>query len=203
MKTIRYLSFVLFLLTGNSFAQEKPRSIRIQEIVLKDSVLIQQIEKLIQDEINNKEDKHEFFKRGLGYINLSLLNYTDKGVLRKYYISPKMVSLRKNDSDSKYPLFYSYVGNRLVLIDINAFENSMIYQITESSKRRFRKKLEPYLEKTQNITARDSSGNIKIRDKHFRADYFWMHSGRYIYIYQDKPPVILTEREEELKNYKN
>jgi len=190
----------LLSIGGLSLAQVKNTPIRIQEIVLKDSFLVQQIEKLIHDEINNKVDSNRFFKKGLGYINLHLLNSTDRDVLRKYCISPGISGFRESNPDEIYPLFYSYVADRMVLIYSDEFRGIADLRITETSKRRFRRKLEPFLEKTQNITAYDSVRNVKIRDKHFRPDHLWMHSGKYIYIYRDKSAQVLNEREEELKN---
>lgn len=200
---IRLTLWMCIIVTSPLFAQLRYPSIKIQEITITDSILIHQIEKLIQDEVNNEEDKHQFFKRGLGYVNLSYSNFTDRDVLRKYYISPRMIGFRKNDPDSRYPLFYSFVAKRMVLIDIHALENSTSFKITKKSKRQFRKKLEPYLEKTQNITVYDSLGNVVIRDRYFRVDWFRLHSGRYIYIYNNRPPLVLNEREEEIKQLKS
>lgn len=196
------LVLCLFLISvGSLSAQVKRPPLKIQEIVLKDSVLIQQIERLIQDEINNEEDEYEFFKSGLGYINLHVLNYSDRDVIRKYVIYPGMTAYRKSSSDELYPLFYSFVANRMVLIYIDPLYRFANFRFTQSSKRQFRKKLEPYLEKPQNITARDSDGNIVIRDKHFRIDWFRLHSGRYIYIFHDMPPLVLNESEEQLRQH--
>lgn len=203
MKYKYVLLFSIFYSISVLQAQSLPAKLRIQEIVFTDSILVREIKNLIQHEINNKEDKNDFFKRGLGYINLHLANNLDRDVLIKYYISPGMSGFRKSTPDNLYPFFYSYVGNRMILIHLDEFSRFSDYRFSKRSKRQFRKKLEPYLEKTQNIKAYDSLGNVTIRDRHFRMDWFRLHSGRYIYIFNDRPPLVLNEREEEIKQLKS
>ncbi len=186
---ISFLVAISSILT--SYSQNKT-PYKIQYLDLKDKFVIKEIEKLIKDEINSN-DTSQFFKKGLGYIKLNIYNYSDRDTIIKYYLTPSLEGLKKEDTDNKYPLFYTYVSKRIVLIYLNVLLEFADYKLAEKSKRRIRKKIEPFLEKTRKMTFYDIEGKKTFTDKNFRIDYIKFHAGRYIYILKDKPPIVINE----------
>lgn len=102
----------------------------------------------------------------------------------------------KEVSNNAYPIFYTYVNNRIVLIDVDGVDKFASFNISEKTKRKFRKKIEPFLEKTERRTFRDMEGNKTFNDNKFRIDWFRVfrvHNGKYIYTLKNKPPIVVQE----------
>lgn len=168
---------------------------------------MKEIEKLIQEEVNAKEDTstnvkaftENFFKKGFGYVrlyiegNLQGTFFHEGDTLARYYISPSLVSIKKEAADTVYPPFYSYVGGRLVLVYMPILDNVTDLNFSEKSKKKLRKRVDAFLEKPQDVTAYNMDGSVAFRDKHFRIDYFRIHTGKYIYILKNKPPIVVKE----------
>lgn len=191
LRIVLVFSIMFIFLRYIAFSQEKPDN-KIQYLVLKDKFLIKEIKKLIVDEINSN-DSNQFFKKGLGYVRLNVYNYSHNDTLIKYYITPTMTSFKKDDNDDLYPLFYTYINERIVLIYLNVVNEFSIFNLSKKSKTRFRKKVEIFLPETKKMTFYDMEGKKTFTDKNFRIDYFKFHGGKYIYILKDKPPIVINE----------
>ena len=180
MARVLIIFFTVILLTTSAFGQNG-KAIAIQYVILKDEVINKEIGILITRESNSNDPEH-FFKRGLGYIIINIRQYFRSDTLTEYYIEPSMNALKREDPDSKYPVFYNYVGGRPVLIYANALQSTINLVFLPNSKSELRKRLNPYLEKTTSRVFCDASGRKIFKDKHFRSDHFKFDSGKYIYI---------------------
>lgn len=60
---------VMFISSGYIATSQEKHEKKIQYVVLKDTFLVKEIEKLIIEE-TNINDTNQFFKRGLGYVTL-------------------------------------------------------------------------------------------------------------------------------------
>lgn len=202
-KNHKYLLLIIFFcfLANNVFGQTNAK-IDIQYLELKDTVLTQEIENLILEEVNreiivndsNKVFAENFFKKGLGYIYLNINRNIKGDTLCMYYISPTMMTLRKDAMDNAYPPFYSYIGGRLIFIYLSELEFAANITYSGKSKKMLRKKLDRFLEKPKDVTFYDLNGKKEFRDKKMRIDYFQFHNGKYIYILKNAPPIIARDQ---------
>jgi hypothetical protein len=74
------------------------------------------------------------FKKGLGYIDATLIKYPDKDTIAVYYVSPQLHGYTNESIDWSYPDFYSYINNRLVLISVIRYIPSQSEDIRKSKK---------------------------------------------------------------------
>jgi hypothetical protein len=176
---------------------KKRAKLTIEQVTLLDTFLLNQVNLLIEEE----SEQDSLFKKGLGYVELHYVNNFSEvfmedaekeHVIRSYYISPSLYSLKK-DNELSYPPFYSYVGERLVFIYPFRLDNLLCYRYSKRSKRQLRRKLEPFLEKPKSQTFYGIDGKKSFRDKKFRVDYFKFHGGKYIYIFNDRPPKVIRD----------
>jgi len=198
MISINYLKYVLIyflsfnLLTFKIYGQAK-KQIDIQHILLKDTFLRKEVEKLIAEQVNSNDPQHSF-KHGLGYITVNVSKHSKGDTLLEYYIAPNLYSIKEEDLNQIYPPFYTYIGNRIALIYLSELDFVAKVAYSEKSKRMLRKKIKPFLEKTKDVTFYDVEGRKMFRDKKMRIDYFQFHNGKYIYILKDKPPIVVKGR---------
>ena len=181
---MRFFILILFILHSNFLFCQNSK-INIQYITLKNKIIEKEIEEIVDKEIEN-DKTNGFFKKGLGYINLYMENYVHGDTLAKCYVEPSMYSLKKGDENAKYPIFYTYINGRIVLIYINILQNFINPIFSERSKSKIRRKLNYFLEKTTDQTFYDDSGKKAFRDKNFRIDYFKFDSGKYFYLTKDE-----------------
>lgn len=172
----------------------KRKKVDIQEVSLRDTILINEIKKLIKEET----EQSEMFRKGWGYIyvytNANEYLFYDtvvsKNVRRCYYINVSWVGLksmkRQEKAYSYYPNFYTFVDGKLVFIKLPILEDMVCQAYTEKSMRRLRKIQNKFLEKTKHSTFHDMDGKKVFTDRHFRIDYHKLHGGKYIYIYRDQ-----------------
>lgn len=164
--------------------------LHIQQVTLQDTFLVQQLERLIRDE--SKES--EYFRSGMGYLEVFPTQILEQGIEHRYYIKNDFISFREDKNDSAFPAFYSWVGGRLVFIHLQMLDGVFCYRYSKRSKKELKKKLEPFLPKSEKLVARDSTGKVFIRDKHFRLEQTKLHGGRYVYVFNDgRPPVVTPE----------
>ena len=160
-------------MTLNALAQGKSHKVHIQEVGLKDS-----IGHHIQYFIDSVSQRDEGFRNGKGY--LWLIMYEDQGgnsapdslAIRHY-------ELRKNeydydDDDSHFPLFYTLFNGRPILIetrDVSSPEYFLNYRISQRSKRKFRRLLEPFLPPKEKVPdAIRKQGKRPYRPRWWRAE---------------------------------
>gem|GEM_PF-3114014 len=164
--------------------------LHIEEVSIKDTFLIQQLERLIIDE----SKKDSVFRSGMGYLEVYPTQNLEQRIEHRYYINNDFLAFRKDMDDMVYPSFYSWVGGRLVFIHMSVLDGVFCYRYSKRSKKELKKKLEPFLPKAERLVARDSTGKVFIRDKHFRLERTKLHGGRYVYVFSDgRPPVVTPE----------
>ena len=175
---MKNLFFILLsFLSLSSYSQ----NLRSHQIKLTDSLLKKELFSFI-DSVENTND--EF--RQYGYIEVSLLYMNNEAINKdlklKYRIKDQYYSLNKN---SNFPLYYTYVKDRLILL-YNLLPNNLSNpKLNEKTKRKWIKKINKTLRKPEHVIAKDSSGNVIINDKNFIDDSFNIHGGETLYIYNN------------------
>lgn len=196
-----FLPFIiLFFCVLPAFSQ-KNKSVEIQYIALQDTFLVKEIEKLIQEEVNRVMDTavtnelitENFFKKGLGYVDLYIEGNLKGDTLAKYYIVPSLMSIREDAADEAYAPFYTYISGRLVLVHMPLLKKAAALNFSGKSKKMLRKRVDAFLEKPQDVTVYGMDGSVAFRDKNFRIDYFRFHGGKYIYMLKSKPPIVVKD----------
>lgn len=159
--------------------------LEIQQITLTDQELIKQIGVMIGE----KQADSVFRRRG--YISVSYVNraYPNEQVVRAYNIAPEYLSADEMTNEYRFPLFYSYMNNKLVTIRNTPIYESICYQIKTKSKKAFQKILEPYLEKKIRIDMPNSSGTGTVKVK-LREDFIQIHGGKTLYILADGRSIV-------------
>jgi hypothetical protein len=139
---------------GCNLPLKERKKIHIQEVSIKDTVLIDQLKQFAQ-----QEAKKDFtLIKGLWYLYVIINSDNKEDVAQSYYINRSMISLKKDsfypkkqniNVDPSYPPFYAYVEGRLVFIHNYALEDAICYRYSKKSKHKLRKLQEPFLEKTR------------------------------------------------------
>ncbi len=192
-KSLLYLLlFAGFFVSKSGFAQHHPvemnsgKNIDIARIKIKDTILIMYLTQFIDKQL--KEDSL-FLKKG--YIQVFPIHASQKpNVARSYYIKKNYVNFDNMANDKKFPMFYSFLSNKMILfIDYDLFDTFDI-KYSKKSKIKFRKELEPYLFEAQTIVFRDKE-NIKQTFKNFREnEVFQFGGGINLYIMNDGKIVV-------------
>jgi len=147
----------VLLLPLLTLAQPKTtfQEITIKQVQIADTFLVSQLEKIIKQE----EQSDTLFAKGVGYLMLSPRDMGEIKVLHEgnhhlsnvpdtvsaFYIGVSFMSLDKSENrfDNLYAPYYAFVGGRIILIGLH----SKFIQYSEKSKRKLRRKIEPFLEK--------------------------------------------------------
>jgi len=160
--------------------------LEIKEITITDQELLKQIGILIEE-----EQKDSVFRRR-GYISVSYANlsYKEEHVIRSYILNPEYKSIDNLEIEYNFPLFYSFVNNKLVTLVNRPIFDSICYQIKTKSKKAFQRIVEPYLEKPIWIKMPNSNGKGTSRAKFRPNDLFQLHGGKTLYILADGRVII-------------
>ena len=172
-----FLPFIIiFSFVKTSFGQTN--KIEIQHLNIKDSSFIKNVKSIIEYEKNSTEDNHHFFKNGFGYIAVTIHDYVHGDTLIKYNVLPMMSNIGENDDSIVYPLYYTYIDGRPVLIYLSTIKNFASVVFSKKSKRFISELIKPFLEKTKDVQMYDENGKKAFRDKNFRVDYFKLSGGK-------------------------
>jgi hypothetical protein len=151
--------------------------IDISKIKIKDTVLIMHLTQFI-----NKQLNEDSLFRKKGYIQVFLAQTSQKpNVVRSYYISKNYLNFDNLANDKQFPMFYSFLLNKMILFNNYDLFETFDIEYTKKSKVKFRKELEPYLFEAQTIVFTDKE-NKKQKLKNFRPDEVF-HTGRGINVY--------------------
>lgn len=197
---INKLSLFVFIVSGvlmseHGFAQaveirmdtvchallSEKEKISIKKVTLTDEKLIDQIKDIISENRNDTV----FSKRGYIRVDYVHHGYKNGAVIRAYHIKPEYQHADDVTNDRLFPVYYTYVNNRLVSIYDTGIQNSICYQIAAKSKMRYQRLLEPYLSKAKwvELPKLDGSGTKKAK---FRPNsLIQIHGGRTLYIFDD------------------
>ena len=93
-----------------------------------------------------------------------------------------MANISEDDPATVFPLYYTNIDGRPILIYLNTIRSLSNTEISKKSKRLISKMIQPFLEKTKDVQAYDENGKKVFRDKHFRIDYFKFFGGKDFYM---------------------
>lgn len=160
-------------LTGNR--------VDITRVEIKDTVLIKYLEQFIKKQLH--EDSL-FRKRG--YIQVfSTHAGRNPNVVRSYHINKNYISFDNMDNDRQFPIFYSFLLNRMIVFINYDLMDIFNIEFTKKSKVKFRKDIEPYLFDSKTILFPDEK-NKKHKVKNFRpGEVFHFGGGMNVYIMND------------------
>lgn len=158
----------------------------IKMVTLTDEKLITQIKEII----NEKQNDSGFLKRGYIRVNYVHHGYKNEAVLRAYNIKPEYQHADDVTNDRLFPIYYTYVENRLVTIYDSGIQNSICYQIATKSKMRYQRILEPYLSKAIWIELPKSDGSGTKKAKFRPNSLIQIHGGRTLYILDDGTSIV-------------
>ena len=181
---------LLFLLIY--IPQEAKSQKRIGYTDLNDSTSTQNIKFIINRETAST-DSGNLFKKGFGYVRLTILSYNNKDTIVKYYLNPELSFLKSDSPDALYPDYYGFVENTLVVIYNNVLNELSNDPFSESDKRKIRKLIDRRLQKPVRKPFYDLDGKKKFTDKAFRVNYFQLHNRIYIYELKNKPPLVIKD----------
>ena len=170
----------------NAVKTHSGKNIDIARVKIKDTVLIKYLTQFIDKQL---KENSLFIKKG--YIQVFPIHANHKpNVVRGYHINKNYVNYDDMANDKNFPMFYSFLSNKMVLfIDYDLFETFDI-KYSKKSKLKFRKELEPYLFEAQTIVVTDEE-NRKQKFKNFREnEVFQFGGGINLYIMNDGKIVV-------------
>ena len=162
------------------------KNIDIARVKIRDTVLTKYLTEFIDKQ---RKENSLFTKKG--YIQVFPIHANHKpNVVRGYHINKNYVNYDDMANDKKFPMFYSFLSNKMILfIDYDLFDTFDI-KYSKKSEIKFRKELEPYLFEAQTIVFRDKE-NIKQTFKNFREnEVFQFGGGINLYIMNDGKIVV-------------
>ena len=165
---------------------QKEQLTEISYLKLTDTALIDGINKVVKQEENNPNDP--LFKKGLGYINVSVQKYSKNDTVIVYYIAPQAFSIRQRDDNQVYPDYYSFVNGRLVLIKLPVLEAFTSRAFTEKSKKLIRELINDHLDKPVKIRFPDANGKKGLVNE--QRGGFVFGGGMELYVFKNKPAVL-------------
>ncbi|MET4083324.1 hypothetical protein ABIB40_003293 [Pedobacter sp. UYP30] len=144
-KLVRHLSFILILVATFNYSNAqsskgKKELFNITEVTLKDTALVDALYSYIA-----RQTKNDTLFNRKGYIWL-VVNYRptpDRKVLSKCFFDKRFTNF--DDDDARFPIFYTYINGRMVIIENSRLSTAIDLKISKKSKRHFRKLIEPFL----------------------------------------------------------
>jgi len=187
----RYSSVILFLIlsfnhTNGQSPKPKGEHITITQVRLEDKTLEDSIYAFIK---NESENDSLFNKSGYILLLFDHYNYTNptKKIIYSCFYNKSYDAFDDINDDAAFPLFYTYINNRIVIIKDLPVASSINYSITKKSKRKFIKRLTPFLTKASTITIKGQ------KVKNFRFPIVVIHGGKRFFKLSDGS--VFTENE--------
>ena len=165
---IKALLVAFSLVATNGYGQTA--TWELQQIDLKDTFLIREIEKLIL----SMEQRDENFAKGLGYIKVSEELTVEDSTSREYYVRPSMMTIRESN---RKPQFYTWVKDKPVFIYLRSFDDLILSKMSRNSFRKLTRILNKCLLPLIKGKARDEDGNVSFKVKDLREEYFFVGNG--------------------------
>lgn len=176
------------ILPQTILGQQSTPLLTIQHTELQDSVVIREVKKLITEDIAGAE----LVREGMGYINLFEEDYHGKNssFSRKYEFFMSFSPPKEDWPAQAYPLFYTYISGRLVLINLGGIRHSVKLVYSTKSKKHLRKLIKPFVAKPQKLVFRDLNGKKVFTDKHAQQEPIRFDSGKVVYIRKDGTALV-------------
>lgn len=183
MKYFKILILFFFIQLNHLYSQ----NLKIQEIKFANSIL----QKEIINFIDKRKKEYPKFK-DIGYIKVTLNYYKDNAKQKElsyiYSFKDQYITLNNN---SNYPLFFTYINNKIVLLYTNKFNDDNKINLSKKSKKKLAKKIKKSLGKTERLVVFNSKGEKIIDDKNFNPnESFNIHGGVELKIYADNSVKI-------------
>jgi hypothetical protein len=162
-------SFVCYLLTCLSIMNGQCQSIKwdIQKVDLRDTLLIDQVRRLIVEETEN-----DSLFRKMGYINVYANSFSKNDTLRSYFINTNFDDKLSSDGSNSYPHFYTMISGRLICYYLTILSDAVSVQFSKKTIKKFRTVLSRHLPK----------------DK--LNELFKTHGGKHIYIMENNELIV-------------
>jgi len=167
MKIFIIFFILFFSISLPSFPQET----EIQYLKIKDSTIINNARKFIEE--NKTVPELQFLKKGKGYLIIDYRDYFKGDTIGSYSIQ-ESINPTFNASNTKsirfFPIYYSFIDKRPVLIYLSSPRVVGELRLSEKSIKKIKDLIEPFLEPKQTIEI--STGNDKkIIDSTYRPYY--------------------------------
>lgn len=170
------LTHILVALFGFSLCSsltygQNQRSLEIQNVSIKDTFLVQQIGRLV----NDLEKTDSLFGQGKGYLRVHTIMPADSGSTYGFHIFPAGGRLDRERNEA-FPPYFTEISNRLVLLYLDDFSRTVSPDFSKKSKRRLLKLIRPHL--------------VKVH-KDFTVDFHYGHgSGLVLTYFRNKQPQV-------------
>jgi hypothetical protein len=145
MRSIVLFTVIIAFLLGGCRTQSG--LINIQEASIKDSVVMRELIKLIEE----RERVDSSFARGYGYFDVEYISLHGGTAYAKYLISPNE---REWDEDDEFPPFYTFVNERLVLLHSGDLQTSLKFRYNRTSKKKLSKMINERIDPAQKKASR-------------------------------------------------
>jgi len=137
----------LFFLSCFHTNAQTAKKIDIQQI----EVIDPQIEGQLKTYLDSLEKTSDYWASGKGYLLIYLrepdsTNHNDNPIVRLYDVYPAVVDF-DNASDNRFPMLYTFLAGKICLLSSSetTIEDFLRYEISNKSKKRFMRSLEPFL----------------------------------------------------------
>lgn len=173
------LLFVLsFSFCSHIYAQDNTY-LKIQQTEIGDTLLKSQIEKYIQ-----AQTFIDTTFKVRGYIEVFISNKEYKGLKTQvsYRIIKDFLNFDDLNNDLRFPLFYSWVKNRIVLFYSDEIRNTLNLKYSTDSKRAFQKIIEPFLFPGEDVYL--TIDGVTKKGTNFRPNEIFMFGGPSVRIYK-------------------
>jgi len=164
----------------------------ISQISIIDTALANNIHYVIKKETDTNVSG-SLFKEGYGYICVYLQKFSYGDTIREYRITPRLSDIKERAPDKFYPDYYTYLDKRLVLIFVNAINEFADRKFSKKSKNNVRKLIDNTLEPTKTVVFHNVNGKKRVKDKHFRPDYFKSDQGITLIILKNHRTVRIPD----------
>ena len=142
MRFIYYILFIVTVVLSPVYSYAQSRYLKIQETHLKDSVIRQEIVKLVEA----RAGADSIFNRGYGYITVDYQVLHNRDTLCRYLLSPNIRRLEKNDY---FPPYYTFVNKKLVLLYHLDLSNYLSLDYDLTSRKKLIKLIERFIDPVQ------------------------------------------------------
>lgn len=191
------LSFTIVLSNQNGRAQNI-HEIAIQEISIKDTLLMNEITKMVSEQENaDRENVSKWwFQKGFGYIKLIVDPYSKGDTLLRYQIMPDQSPINASAPDSDFPNYYALNNARPILVYYShSIMAALGIKFSRKSKVKFLNQLDKVLPKPEKEIGRNKKGEEVFRIDDFRPQHITFGMNKTIYLLRDSSYVISKERD--------
>ena len=191
------LIWCAIVLSNQNGLAQNIHEIDIQEISIMDTVLLTEITKMVQEQVesNSESVSQMWFQKGFGYITLSVDSYPKGDTVLRYQIVPDQSPIYDLADDSAFPNYYALYNNRPILVYYpRSIKEAFGIKFSRKSKVRFLKQLDKMLPKPEKQIGKNEKGEVVFRIDDFREQHITFGLHKTIYLMADGSYIIRQER---------